>query len=62
MSMIKRPTMTRNLIRVIKDNLATVKRAELHYKDEDKIESITPESFISDLEFIWKAYAVVQEL
>lgn len=49
MSMIKYPTSARNLIKAIKSN--TVTNTVLHYKDEDKTVSITPESFMSDLEF-----------
>lgn len=51
MSMIKYPTSARNLIKVIKSNTVSVTNAVLCYKDEDKTESITPESFMSDLEF-----------
>jgi len=51
MSMIKYPTSARNLINAINGNMVTVTSVELHYKDEDKTEIVTPESFISDLEF-----------
>lgn len=51
MSMIKYPTSARNIINAIKESMVTVISVELHYKDEDKTESITPEAFISDLEF-----------
>lgn len=51
MSNIKRPTSARNLIKAIKSNMVTVTSAELHYKGEDRTESITSEAFLSDLEF-----------
>ena len=51
MSSIKRPTSARNLIQAIKDKVVTVTSIELYHKDEDRTESITPEAFISDLEF-----------
>ena len=51
MSMIKHPTSARNIIKAINGNMVSVTNAVLHYKDEDKTESITPEALISDLEF-----------
>lgn len=51
MSVIKYPTSARNLIKAIKSNRVSVTNAVLCYKDEDKTVSITPESFMSDLEF-----------
>lgn len=51
MSVIKYPTSARNIIKAINGNMVSVTNAVLHYKGEDKSESITPESFISDLEF-----------
>lgn len=51
MSMIKYPTSARNIIKAINDNMVSVTNAVLYYKGEDKSESITPEAFLSDLEF-----------
>lgn len=51
MSMIKYPTSARNLIKAINGNMVSVTNAVLYYKDEDKTVNITPESFMSDLEF-----------
>lgn len=51
MSVIKYPTSARNIIKAIKGNMVSVTNAVLHYKGEDKSESITPEALISDLEF-----------
>lgn len=51
MSVIKYPTSARNIIKAIKGNMVSVTNAVLHYKGEDKTESITSESLISDLEF-----------
>lgn len=51
MSMIKHPTSSGNLIKAINGNMVTVTIVVLYYKGEDKTESITPEAFISDLEF-----------
>lgn len=51
MSVIKYPTSARNIIKAINGNMVSVTNAGLHYKGEDKSESITPEALISDLEF-----------
>ena len=51
MSIIKHPTSARNIIKAINGNMVTITNAVLYYKGEDKTESITPEAFISDLEF-----------
>ena len=41
----------RNIIKAINGNMVSVTNVVLYYKGEDKSESITPESLISDLEF-----------
>ena len=41
MSVIKYPTSARNIIKAIKGNMVSVTNAVLHYKGEDKSESIT---------------------
>ncbi len=51
MSVIKYPTSARNIIKAINGNMVSVTNTVLYYKGEDKSESITPEAFISDLEF-----------
>lgn len=51
MSIDKKYTNTMNLMNVIKNKMVSIINVELHYKDEDKIEIITPERFTYDLEF-----------
>lgn len=51
MGISKKSTNTKNLISVIKDKMVSITSVELRYKDEDHIENISPESFVTDLEF-----------
>lgn len=51
MSIDKKSTNTKNLMNVIKNKMVFITSVELCYKDEDHIESIEPEAFVTDLEF-----------
>lgn len=51
MSRIKHPTSAETILIAIKNNMVAITNVDLHYKEEGRTESISTESFVSDLEF-----------
>lgn len=51
MNMSTRPTTAKNLQKAIKDHLVTVVNAQTECKDVHEVQTITPEQFMTDLDF-----------
>lgn len=51
MNMSTRPTTAKNLQKAIKNNMVTVVNAQTECKDVHEVQTITPEQFVTDLDF-----------